>query len=69
LAASAEAFGAGLGAFGMVAFAITVWLASPLNPVIALSLGLGAWAAVAVTAWSLSKRVCGARRRRKPLGT
>jgi len=71
VAASVDAFGAGLGGLGMVAFALTVWLASSSNPVIALSLGLGAWTAVAVSAWNLSKsrRVCDARRRRKPLGT
>jgi hypothetical protein len=54
-AAALNATGAILGSFGLVAFALVIWLMIERSPPLALILATAAWLAVAVLAWILRR--------------
>jgi hypothetical protein len=56
-AAALDAVGATLGSFGLVVFALAVWLLIERAPSLALLLATVAWLAVAVLGWWLRRRL------------
>jgi hypothetical protein len=54
-AAALDAFGAGLGSVGMVAFALTVLFGRFLQPLFVLLFAMIAWSIVAISAWNFVK--------------
>lgn len=56
-AAALDASGAVLGAFGLAAFAVIVWLMIEKTPITALLSGTATWLVVSVTAWVVRRRV------------
>jgi hypothetical protein len=50
-AAALDAAGAALGSFGLVAFALVIWLMIESSPVGSFAVAMTAWFAVAVLAW------------------
>jgi Protein of unknown function (DUF3147) len=53
-----DAAGAAIGCIGLTAFAVSTWLLLPNHSVgLVLAISAGAWAAVAVTAWVIWKRL------------
>jgi len=55
-AAALDAYGAALGAIGLLGFGLIVWMANPrLDSILVLTLATCAWAAVSVFLWRLRK--------------